>query len=141
MKNKGTLLAGILAGIGIGLLIAPAPGKETRQKLSKKLDEVAKKLKEIDYGELKNEIEAKIGEIKEEIKDLNKEKALDIAKEKAIIIKQKIEELASLAKEKATPVVNSSIEELRKYAIKSTKEITKKLEAKDNAKQIEKKEK
>lgn len=133
MKKAGIggLIAGALAGIGIGLLVAPKTGEEMRKDLSKKFDDVCKKLKEVDYGEVKNDIEAKIGEISAELKDLDKEKALDIAKEKAEVIKKKTEELAKLAKEKATPVVNSSIEELRKSAIKASKEITKKLEAKD----------
>ena len=39
-----------------------------------------------------------------------------------------------MAKEKATPVVEDAIEDLRKSAIKATKEITKKLEAKDKKK-------
>ena len=39
--------------------------------------------------------------------------------------------MTKLAKEKATPVIESSIEDLRKSAIKATKEITKKLEAAD----------
>ena len=129
--KKGSLLAGVVAGLGLGLLLAPKSGEETRKDLSKKFDNMVKKLKEVDYGEVKNDIEAKIGEISAELKDLDKEKALDLAKEKAEAVKKKTEELAKLAKEKATPVVNSSIEELRKSAIKATKEITKKLEAKD----------
>ena len=78
--KKGSLVAGVLAGLGIGLLVAPKTGEEMRKDLSKKFDEMVKKLKEVDYGEVKNDIEAKIGEISAELKDLDKEKALDIAK-------------------------------------------------------------
>lgn len=128
MKKVGSLLAGAIAGLGIGLLVAPRKGSETRKLLGEKLDDLYKKVKEIDYSEVKKDLEKKINEIKKELKDLDKEKALDIAKEKAEIIKNKVEDLAVLAKDKATPVVESSIEELRKTAIKATKEITKKLE-------------
>ena len=67
MKKVGTLVAGVLAGLGIGLLVAPKTGEETRKELKKQFDDVCKKLKDVDYGEVKNDIEAKIGEIKEEL--------------------------------------------------------------------------
>ena len=46
------------------------------------------------------------------------------------LLGEKIDELAKLAKAKATPVVEQAVEDLRKTAIKATKEITKKLENK-----------
>lgn len=130
-KTVGSLLVGTLAGIGIGVLFAPRKGSETRKMLSKKLDELYKQVKELDRDEVKVQIEEKINEIKDDLKDLDKEKALKLAKEKASDIKVKIEELGAYAKDKATPVVEKTIEDLRKTAIKATKEITKKLEEKD----------
>ena len=47
----------------------------------------------------------KIEEIENEIKDLDKEKVLSIAKEKSVILKGKVEELVLLAKESGKPVV------------------------------------
>lgn len=130
-KTVGSLLVGTLAGIGIGVLFAPRKGSETRKLLSKKLDDLCKQVKELDYEEVKVQIEEKINEIKDDLSDLDKEKALELAKEKANQIKIKIEELAAYAKDKATPVIENAIEDLRKTAIKATKEITKKLEEKD----------
>ena len=63
-------------------------------------------------------------------KNNNKEKVLEIAKEKSEELKVKLEELADYAKEKATPVIEEKVEELRKSLIKVTKEITNKLEEK-----------
>ena len=60
------------------------------------------------------DVRKKIEEIKEELKDLDKEKALDLAKKKSKVIKDKIDDLATLAKEKATPAVNQALEDLRK---------------------------
>lgn len=140
MGKIGKLVAGALAGLGIGLLVAPKKGSETRKDVADKFNEVVKKAKDVDYNEVMDNIEAKIQSLKDELKDLDKEKALNIAKEKAEDLKEKIEDLAIQAKDKATPVVEASIEELRKNAIKVTKEITKKLEGKEATKKTTKKE-
>lgn len=138
MGKIGKIVVGALAGFGIGLLVAPKKGSETRKDVSKKINEVVSKAKDVDYNEVMDNFEAKIRELKEEIKNLDKEKALDIAKEKSELIKEKVEDLAIQAKDKATPLIESSIEELRKSAIKATKEITKKLEGKTSAKKTTK---
>lgn len=130
-KTLGALVTGGALGAALGILFAPRKGSETRKILGEKLEELSKKVKEIDYEDLRIQIEEKIEEIRDEIKDLDKEKVLEIAKEKSEVLKNKIEEVSALAKEKATPVVNDAIEDLRKSAIKATKEITKKLEEKD----------
>lgn len=137
-NNLGTLLAGAAIGAGLGVLFAPKKGSETRKLLGEKIDELCKKVKDIDYEDVRIQIEDKIAEIKEEIADLDKEKALEIAKAKSENIKKKIDELAKLAKAKATPVVEQAVEDLRKTAIKATKEITKKLENKDPKKKTTK---
>ncbi len=137
-NNLGTLLAGAAIGAGLGLLFAPKKGSETRKLLGQKIDELCKKVKEIDYEDVRIQIEDKIAEIKEEITDLDREKVLEIAKTKSENIKNKIDELAKLAKAKATPVVEQAVEDLRKTAIKATKEITKKLENKDPKKKTTK---
>ncbi len=129
-RGLGKLIAGLGIGAALGVLFAPEKGEETRKKLMEKLDDLYKKAKEIDVDEVKVEVEAKVEAIKEELLDLDKEKVKKIAAEKAEDIKEKIEDLAKLAKEKATPVVQDSVEELRKYAIKATKSVLKKLEEK-----------
>ena len=58
MKKTG-LLAGLAAGIGLGVLIAPKKGSETRKDLKDKLDDLCKKVKDIDYEEVRTDIEAR----------------------------------------------------------------------------------
>ena len=87
-----------------------------------------KKVKEIDAEDVKEEIETKIAEIKDELEDLDKEKALKIAKQKAADIKKKSEELVNLAVEKGTPVLQKAADEVRQKAIVVAKEVLKRLE-------------
>ena len=132
-KNKGfgKLLAGIGIGAGLGLLLAPKSGEETRKDLKKKINELVEEAKKVDINEVKDEFLTKIDEMKAELEDLDKEKALKIAKEKGEDLKRKANELVDLAKEKGTPVLQNVADDVRLKAIDVTKQILKKLEKKD----------
>lgn len=135
-KNKksgfGKFLLGAGVGVGIGMLFSKKNGKENREVLKKKVDELILKIKDVDSDELKNNIQSKVNEIMNEIQDLDKEKALKIAKKKAEQIKNKSEELVELVIEKGTPVLEKSANMVREKAILVTKEILKKLEQGEN---------
>ena len=127
-KKIGKLLAGIGIGVGLGILFAPEKGKDTREKLKKKLNEMYDKLKNVDIEEVKENIEKQISDIKDELEDLDKEKVLKIAKQKGKQIVKKSEELYKLAVEKGTPVLEKAADEIRLYAIDVLNSITKKLD-------------
>jgi gas vesicle protein len=93
------LLAGIGIGVGAGMLLAPKSGEELRKDLTKKLNELLDKAKEIDVNEVADDFKKKVKDLKKEIEDLDKEKALSIAKEKGEELKVKATELLDLAKE------------------------------------------
>ncbi len=122
------LLAGVGIGVGAGMLLAPKTGEELRKDLKKKIDELLDKAKEIDVKEVSEDFKLKINDLKGELEDLDKEKALGIAKEKGEQLKVKANELLELAKEKGTPVLEKAAAEIKDKAIKVTKEVLKKLE-------------
>ena len=131
-KNKGfgKLLLGLGVGAGLGMLFAPKKGDETRKDLKKEFDNFVSSLKEVDVNEVKDDFLSRIEDIRNELEDLDKEKALKIAKEKGNVLKKKADDLVKLAKEKGTPVVESSADAVRKKAIEVTKGVLKKLEDK-----------
>ena len=130
-SGLGKFIAGAAIGAGLGLLFAPKKGSEVRAILKGKFDELMIQIKKIDVEEVKEEFEDRLQEIKEELSDLDKEKVLDIAKEKAALIKKKTQELVDLAIDKGTPVLRDAAEEVRLKSIEVTKDVLKKLEGKD----------
>ena len=129
-NGLGKFVLGAAIGAGIGLLFAPRSGKETRKILKDKMDDLVKRAKELDKEEVKAAIEAKINEIKEGIRNLDKETAIEIAKKQGKKIRDKAEELALYVKEKGTPVMSKTADAVRSKAIDVTKEVLNKLESK-----------
>jgi len=131
-KNKkngfGKFLLGAGIGAGLAMLFTKNNGKENREQLKKKVDELIVRVKDIDANEVKENIEKKVEEIMNEISDLDKEKALKIAKKKAEQIKNKSEELVEYVIEKGTPILEKSACLVKEKAILVTKEVLKKLE-------------
>ena len=128
-KGMGKFVAGAVVGASLGVLFAPKAGSETRKDLKKKLDEMAEQAKNIDPKEVKKEFDKKVQEIKKELADLDKEKVLEIAKEKGLQAKGKAQELVNLAKEKGTPALKESAEAVLENVIKVSREALKKLES------------
>lgn len=127
MSKKG-FLWGAALGVGAGMLFAPKKGSETRKELKLKLDEMLAKLKEVDYDEVRENIEVKIYEIKNELRDLDKEKVLDIAKKKASDLQKMSSELVNYAVEKGTPILQKSADSIKEKVVKVSKEVIEKLE-------------
>ncbi len=128
-KSLGKFLAGALVGVGIGMLFAPKKGSELRQDLKVKMTDLIEQVKEIDYKEVRDNITQKINELKKEIEELDKEKTLELAKGAGEKIKVKANELVEYTKEKGTPVLEKTAEEIRKRALAVSKEAVAKLEA------------
>lgn len=102
--------------------------KKQEKELKEKIDELVQKVKNLDKEEVKETFLNKIEEIKNGFADLDKEKVAEIAKEKAVALKDKIVELGHAAKEKATPAVETAVENVRVKAVEVLKNTTEKLE-------------
>lgn len=127
-KRTGRFWLGAMIGAGLGLLFAPAKGSETRKALKQKIEELMKKVKDIDLDELKERFETKIDDIKEDLEDLDREKVFKIAKDKAKQLKTKTEDLFNLAKDKGTPVLQKAAKDVLEKVIDASEEIIKKLD-------------
>ena len=129
-KGLGKFVAGAAIGVGLGVLFAPKSGEDTRKELKAKLDELVTQAKNVDVAEVKKEITRKVEDIKMELVDLDKEKALEIAKEKGEDLKAKAQELVELAKEKGTPALKKTANDILDKVVKVSKETQKKLATK-----------
>lgn len=127
-KGFGKFLAGAALGLGLGVLFAPKKGSETRQDLKDKMDELIKKARELDKDDVKLAIETKVNNLRRSISELDKEKALEIAKKKAHQIQEMAEDLVQYAVDKGTPVIEKVASSVRTQAISVTKGVLNKLE-------------
>ena len=130
-SGMGKFLLGAGIGAGLALLFAPQEGSKTRKELKDKLAVLYEKAKEIDVEDVKADVLQRVEELRMQVKDLDKEKALDIAKSHAKKIEKKANELYDIAKEKSAPVVEKAAKEVKETALKAAKEVVNKLETEE----------
>lgn len=127
-NGLGKLIVGAGIGAALGLLFAPKSGEETRKDLKKKAEELTKKVKEVNLEELKDELIDDFNNLKEELKDMDLDKAKIIAKDKGEDLMAKASELMDMAKEKGTPVVEKAAKDIKKKVAEVLKELSVKLD-------------
>ena len=125
-NGVGKFIGGLALGAGLGLLFAPDKGENTRKLLAKKIEDFAKKVKDIDVEEVKDELLYKVETLQAELANLDKETAKEKALKEANRIKEKAEDIYKYAIEKGTPVVEKAADEVRKQALKVVKEVSEK---------------
>lgn len=123
----GKFLIGAGLGIGLGMLFAPKSGKETRKDLKEKMDNLVEKAKNTNIQEVKETIEAKVLDIKESLKKLDKETVTSTIKEQADNIRYKVDDLVNYAVSKGTPIVESAAREVKTSTVKALESITTRL--------------
>lgn len=129
-SNIGKIALGTAVGVGIGVLLAPKKGSETREDLKNKLKELPEKVKNLKSKDLKNSFDKKIKSLEKEIEALDKEKVLKIAKTNADKIKRKADDLVALALESGNEALEKASQEIKEKAIIVTKNVLAKLENK-----------
>ncbi len=105
---------GVGIGVGLGMLFSPNTGEENRRIVKEKAKDVADKIKNIDLNEVKDNLVNQYEKLKEELKDMDTEKAKALVKRKATELSEKANELLAAAKEKADPVIESETKKLKK---------------------------
>ena len=114
-KSKlGALVAGIGIGAAAGLLLAPKSGEETRKDIQKKAKQIGKKVKDIDLNQVKEDLVKEFDKFKNEMKDMDKEKAMKFAKEQGTKLLDKCEDLITMAKEKSAPMIEKTGKDIKK---------------------------
>jgi len=113
-RGFGDLLLGVGIGLGIGLLISPQSGEENRKVLKKKGTELINKAKEIDLNEVKDKLVEDFYNFKDEVQNMDAEKAKKLLAQKGKELSEKASELYSAAREKADPVIEKTAKDLKR---------------------------
>ncbi len=128
MSKCGKFLLGLGTGIGLGIMFAPKKGSETRKELKGKCDDLIDKVKTVKPEDVKDTITEKLTALQNELKELDKEKVIEIAKQKGNDIKNKADELMKLAVEKGKPAVEKAAQDIKNSVAETLKNLAKKLE-------------
>ncbi len=128
-QNKfGRFLSGVLVGIGLGILVAPDKGENTRLELRKSFDKLIDTIKDIDVESTKAAFINKLAEIESDLTDLDTAEKTDIVKEKTELINQKCDELISVASDTDASVLNDAIKEVKENTTKLASTVLSSLE-------------
>ena len=128
-QNKfGRFLSGVLVGIGLGILVAPDKGENTRLELRKSFDKLINTIKDIDIESTKAALINKLAEIESDLTELDTAKKTDIVKEKTELINQKCDELISVANNTDANMLNDVIKEVKKNTTKLASTVLNSLE-------------
>lgn len=131
-SGLGKFIAGALVGVGLGVLFAPKKGSETRADLKNMCNDLIDKAKNLNADDVKNYVEAKVADIKQSIEELDKEKVLEFAKEKAKLVNQKADELVAYVKEKGTPIMEKTANSIKEKASSVASDVVERLKKEDN---------
>lgn len=111
-SGLGKFIIGACIGVGIGLLVASKPGKETREDIKKKFKELEEKFRELDINDLKDGAIEKLEILKEKIANLDSDQVADFTKEKISDLKDGLVDLTKSVKRKSVPVIKRIVDDI-----------------------------
>ena len=111
-SGLGKFIIGACIGVGIGLLVASKPGKETREDIKKKFKELEDKFRELDINDLKDGAIEKLETLKEKIANLDSDQIADFTKEKIGDIKDGLVDLTKSVKKQSVPVIKRIVDDI-----------------------------
>ena len=123
------VLLGVGVGVCIGALLTPRTGEENRKLLKEKAQGAIKKVKNIDYEALKEKLYDDFYNLKDELANMDREKAIALAKEKGAEIEAKADKIIASAIENGKPKVEKALVELKKKVAVVLKDLSEKLDA------------
>ncbi len=122
------VLLGVGVGVCIGALLTPRTGEENRKLLKEKAQGAIKKAKSVDYEALKEKLYDDFYNLKDELANMDKEKAIALAKEKGAEIEAKADKIIASAIENGKPKVEKALVELKKKVAVVLKDLSEKLD-------------
>lgn len=106
-------LTGALVGAGLGILLAPKEGSETRKELKNSFKELIDTIKEIDVEQTKSVLFEKVESLKNELNKIDPEEAKEILFDKKELVEKKCDELITESKEQGATVVLKAAQKVK----------------------------
>ncbi len=124
-----SFFTGALVGAGLGILLAPKEGNETRNDLKKSFSLLVDTIKNIDIEETKASLLDKVAEIRDELMNIDEVTASEYAKEKVDMVTAKCDELIETASKNNVPIVNNAALNVKENAVNMLGEFLKEVNA------------
>ena len=124
----GHFLTGALIGVGLGILLAPRAGSETREDLRKSFKNLTDSIKNIDIEATKALFLDKLSEIQTNLSTIYAKEAVNTIQEKTKMITKKCDELIKASQEEEIPAVEKAALEMKQKTTALAEEIIENIE-------------
>ncbi len=128
----GHFLTGALIGVGLGVLLAPKAGTETRENLRKSFKDLTDTIKNIDIERTKIDFLQRLSNIQEELAKLNANEAVKEIQAKSLMIEKECDELVKESQKEELPSVEKAALEMKQKTKALADEMIEKIEKENN---------
>lgn len=135
----GHFLTGALIGVGLGILLAPRAGSETREDLRKSFKNLTDSIKNIDIEATKALFLDKLSEIQTNLSTIDAKEAVSTIQEKAKMIEKECDELIKASQKEEIPAVEKAALEMKQKTTALAEEMIENIEKENQSETIEEK--